>query len=192
MLSTTEFSGLGYSYEGVVFTDGQTQVVYYNQGDPRWADLPYGTDNIAGYACGPTAMSIVVSSLTSFTIDPANMSQWAYEHGHWCSGNGSYQTIITGACSEWGLKVEQCQRDETDRIKEALRQGKLIVAVMGPGHFTKGGHFIVLRGITPEGKILVADPASYTRSGQEWDLEIITDEASRYSLLSAPFWICGH
>ena len=192
VLSATEFSSLGYSYDGVAFTDGKVQVVYYNQGDPRWGDLPYGTDNIRGYACGPTAMAMVVSSLTSYTIDPANMSQWSYEHGHWCSGNGSYETLITGACKEWGLNVELCQRDEPDRIKSALRQGKLIVAIMGPGHFTKGGHFIVLRGITNDGKILVADPASYTRSLEEWDLEIITDECSQYSLLSAPFWIIGH
>ena len=65
------------SYDGVVFTDGETQVVYYNQLDERWKDLPYGTDNIGGYACGPTSMSIVVSSLTSETIDPPHMAQWA-------------------------------------------------------------------------------------------------------------------
>ncbi len=192
VLSATEFSGIGYSYEGVVFTDGQTQVVYYNQGDERWRDLPYGTDNIGGYACGPTAMAIVVSSLTSYTIDPPNMAQWAYENGHWCPGNGSYRTVVTGACAEWGLNVESCQRDEPQRIVDALASGKLVVAIMGPGHFTKGGHFIVLRGVTSEGKILVADPASYKRSGEEWDLSIITDEASTYSLLDAPFWICGN
>ena len=37
--------GSGQSYEGVIFTDGATEVVYYNQLDERWADLPYGTDN---------------------------------------------------------------------------------------------------------------------------------------------------
>lgn len=192
VLSSTEFSGVGFSYEGVVFTDGQTQVVYYNQGDERWRDLPYGTDNIGGYACGPTAMAIVVSSLTAYTIDPPNMAQWAYENGHWCSGNGSYHTVVTGACDEWGLTVERCTREEPQRIVDALSEGKLVVAIMGPGHFTRGGHFIVLRGVTSDGKILVADPASYTRSGQEWDLSIILDEASRYALLDAPFWICGN
>ena len=43
--------GSGQSYEGVIFTDGATEVVYYNQLDERWADLPYGTDNIYG-DCG--------------------------------------------------------------------------------------------------------------------------------------------
>lgn len=73
VLSSTEFSAMGLSYEGVVFSDGETQVVYYNQLDERWKNLPYGTDNIGGYACGPTAMSIVVSSLTSDTVDPPHM-----------------------------------------------------------------------------------------------------------------------
>ena len=76
VLSSTEFSAMGLSYEGVIFSDGETQVVYYNQLDERWKNLPYGTDNIGGYACGPTAMSIVVSSLTSDTVDPPHMAQW--------------------------------------------------------------------------------------------------------------------
>ena len=59
-LSETEFSALGLSYDGVIFSDGETQVVYYNQLDERWKYELYGTDTIGGYACGPTAMSIVV------------------------------------------------------------------------------------------------------------------------------------
>ena len=30
--------GSGQSYEGVIFTDGATEVVYYNQLDERWAE----------------------------------------------------------------------------------------------------------------------------------------------------------
>lgn len=43
-------------------------------------------------------------------------------------------------------------------MQEALSQGKLVVASMGPGTFTRGGHFIVLTGITDDGKIKVNDP----------------------------------
>ena len=89
--------GSGQSYEGVIFTDGATEVVYYNQLDERWADLPYGTDNIGGYGCGPTSMAIVVSSLTDQTVDPPTMAEWAYQNGYWCSGNGSYHSLIPGA-----------------------------------------------------------------------------------------------
>ena len=73
---------------------------------------------------------------------------------------------------------------------EALQQGKLVIAIMSKGHFTSSGHFIVLRGVTEDGKILVADPASVKRSNQEWDLRIITSEASRrVGSAGGPFWV---
>ena len=191
-LTDTEFTGGGVSYDGVIFTDGSTQVTYYNQLDERWKNLPYGTDNIGGYACGPTSMSIVVSSLTSDTVDPPHMAQWAYEHGYWCSGNGSYHTLIPGAAEEWGLTVEGCTAKEPQRIVDALGSGKLVVAIMGKGHFTKSGHFIVLRGVTSDGKVLVADPASYSRSQKEWDLSIVLNEAGKRAGAGGPFWIIGN
>ena len=43
-----------------------------------------------------------------------------------------------------------------------------VIASMGKGHFTNGGHFIVLIGVTDSGKILVYDPVSVNRSNQEW------------------------
>lgn len=191
-LSDTEFSAMGLSYDGVIFSDGATQVVYYNQLDERWKYEPYGTDTIGGYACGPTAMSIVVSSLTSETVDPPHMAQWAYENGYWCSGNGSYHTLIPGAAEAWGLSVEGCTVAEPQRIIDALTSGKLVVAIMTKGHFTSSGHFIVLRGCTADGKILVADPASYQRSEKSWDLSIILNEASKRAGAGGPFWIIGN
>ena len=69
---------------------------------------------------------------------------------------------------------------------DALASGKLIVALMSKGHFTSSGHFMVLRGVTSEGKILVADPASKKRSEQEWDISIILDEARKGAAAGGP------
>lgn len=175
----------------VRFTDGATEVVYFNQLDARYANEPYGTDNIGGYGCGPTSMSIVVSSLTSDIVDPVEMSEWAYENGYWCSKSGSYHSLIPGAAQAWGLPVSGCTASEPQRIVDALGQGKLVVALMSKGHFTSSGHFMVLRGVTSDGQILVADPASYSRSEKEWDLSIILDEASTRAGSGGPFWIIG-
>ena len=191
VIPASEFSDPDYCYDGVVFADEQTEVDYYIKYDERCRDLPYGTDNIGGYACGPTSMAIVISSLTDETVDPPTMARWAYEKGHWCSGSGSYRSVVSGACEAWGLSVSKCPREDPQKLIDALAGGKLVVAIMGPGHFTKGGHYIVLRGVTSGGKILVADPASYARSEQEWDLAIITAEASWYSQSDPPFWIIG-
>lgn len=172
----------------VRFTDGATEVVYYNQLDERYAGKPYGTDHIGGYGCGPTTMAIVVSSLTGETVDPVQMAAWSYENGYWCKGSGSYHALIPAAAENWGLAVEGCSASEPQRILDALAEGNLVVAIMSKGHFTRSGHFIVLRGVQ-DGKILVADPASYNRSGQLWELSIILGEASRGAAAGGPFWI---
>lgn len=151
---------------------------------------PYGTDHIGGYGCGPTSMAIVVSSLTDKTVDPVAMSKWAYENGYWCSKSGSYHSLIPGAAKHWGLPVEGCTASEPQRIVDALSNGNLVVALMTKGHFTSGGHFMVLRGVQ-DGKILVADPASYRRSQKAWNLNIILNEASRRADSGGPFWIIG-
>lgn len=172
------------------FTDGAVKVVYFNQLDERYANHPYGTDNIGGYGCGPTSMAIVVSSLTDDMVDPVEMAKWAYDNGYWCSKSGSYHALIPAAAKKWGLPVEGCPATGPQRIVDALSDGKLVVALMTKGHFTSSGHFIVLRGVADE-KILVADPASTTRSQQSWDLSIIISEASRSAGAGGPFWIIG-
>ena len=63
----------------------------------------------------------------------------------------------------------------------------MIIAIMGAGHFTSTGHFIVLRGVTDDGKILVADPVSYNRSTTAWDVSIILDEVKNAGS-GGPFW----
>ncbi|WP_253205644.1 C39 family peptidase [Clostridium estertheticum] len=84
-----------------------------------------------------------------------------------------------------GPKVEGGTANEPQRIIDALAQGKLIIAIMAKGHFTRFGHFIVLRGVTSDKKILVADPVSVKRSEEKWDLSIILNEAD----VGGPFWI---
>lgn len=181
--------GNGQNYEGVIFTDGATEVVYFNQLDERWANEPYGSDKIGSHGCGPTAMSIVVSSLAGETVDPPHMAQWSVDNGGYCAGNGSYHKLIPDAAKAWGLS---CESDlSAQDIVDALSSGKLVVVIMSKGHFTSSGHFIVLRGVTSEGKILVADPASVKRSNQEWDLSLIMNEARKGAAAGGPYWAIG-
>ena len=88
------------------------------------------------------------------------------------------------------ISIAEYERLTAQRITDALSSGKLVIAIMSAGHFTSSGHFIVLRGVQDE-KILVADPASRTRSEQSWDLSIILNEASKAAGSGGPFWIIG-
>lgn len=180
----------GQSFEGITFADGQTTVVYYNQLDSRWADIMYGTSSTIGEGgCGPTALAIIVSTLTGVNHDPVEMAEWAVKNGYRCEGNGSYHSIIPEGAKAFGLKVEGATAKDAAKIAEALAGGKLVGVIMSKGHFTSSGHFIVLRGITADGKILVADPASKSRSEQEWDFSIILNEACKGAGAGGPFWI---
>ncbi|MDR1208773.1 MAG: C39 family peptidase [Clostridiales bacterium] len=173
----------------IVFADGVTDVVYYNQADARWKNEPYGLDTIGAAGCGPTALAMAVSSLSGAIVDPLQMSRWAYANGYKCEGSGSYHSLIPDGARHFGLAVDYASSSDPQKIVNALASGKLIVAIMSKGHFTKNGHFIVLRGVTSDGKILVADPSSRSRSEQEWDLPTILDEARKDAGAGGPFWI---
>ena len=181
---------VGKSYENTVFTDGFVGMEYYSQFDPRWAELAYGESDTIGQAgCGVVCMATVVSALTGEVHNPVELEGWSAENGYYCEGNGSYHSLVPAAATAYGLTWEG--NLTAQGIVDALAEGKLVVAVMGEGHFTKGSHFIILRGITGEGKILVSDSASYDRSMQEWDLEVIVGEAAKAATAGGPFWAVG-
>ena len=172
------------SYEGVDL-DGLT---YFNQLDERWANEMYGkTDTIGVAGCGPTALAIAITNLTGEETDPVEVAEWSYENGYVCEGSGSYISLIPNAAEHFGLSVEKLGKSSAEELIQHLADGKMIIAIMGAGHFTNSGHFIVLRGVTGGGKILVADPVSYNKSIMEWDVSIILSEAKNAGS-GGPFW----
>lgn len=173
--AVTEFQEIG----GCTILTGGLPCVYYNQGDPAWKDQLFGTDPIGPYGCGPTVMAMVVSSLAGRAMDPAQMAQWAYEHDYWCQGSGSYLSIVEGTAKAFGLRCALNKQCGVPDLQAHLESGGLAVALMGPGHFTEVGHFVIIHGITPQGQLLIADPASRERSLVLWDPALIIKEATR-------------
>lgn len=171
-----------------VLTGGSVDVVYYNQGDDQWAEEAYGTDKIGGYGCGPTAMAMVVASMTDQEMDPAKMAQWAVDNGCWARKRGSYLSIVPEAGEDFGLQVASFSPSGPDGLRLELATGNILVALMGPGHFTESGHFIILRGVSLDGGILVADPNSSERSLTAWDAQLILDELSQNTGAGGPLW----
>lgn len=159
-----------------VLTGGNVDMVFYDQSDEVWSTQSYGTDDIGKYGCGPTAMSMVVSSMTVYDVNPAQMAAWAVENGHWAPQSGSYQSIVPGASRSYGLNCTTMTPPSAQELRDILADGGVVVALMGKGHFTDGGHFIVLRGVTSEGDILVADPNSRENSLQTWDAQLVLNE----------------
>lgn len=172
-------------------TGGGVEVVYYNQTDETRSDQKYGSDPLRSHGCGPTAMAMAVSTLTDTPVDPADLARLCVKQGYWCKNHGSYLSIVRGVAETYGLTCESldpASLDEDD-LYNRLANGDLAVALMTNGHFTRGGHFILLRGVTLGGEILVADPASRDRSLIPWDLSLIVEELSSSRNNGAPLWM---
>lgn len=172
-----------------ILTGGKHQVTYFYQAGEDWADQPYGTDTIGPYGCGPTVMAMAVASMTDTDTDPTAMAAWAVDNGYWARRSGSYHSIVLGAARSFGLEAEAFSSRDADDLRRALWGGSMLVALVGPGHFTSGGHFILIRGITLSGDVLVADPNSPERSLTTWDPQIILDELSSARDNGAPLWV---
>lgn len=71
-------------------------------------------------------------------------------------------------------------------LLQTLEEGKPVIAHMGPGLFTQGGHYILLRGLTEEGGVLVNDPASPERSAMAYPVEVFIQESKS----GAAFFVC--
>lgn len=174
-----------------VLVGGGLDIFYFNQTDEARQDQRYGSDRLATHGCGPTAMAMAVSSLTGEVADPADMAELCVQRGYWCRNHGSYLAIVPGIAEEYGLACESLDPEalDPDELYRRLAAGDLAVALMTKGHFTKGGHFILLRGTTLSGEILVADPASRDRSLIPWDLSLILEELSPSRHDGAPLWV---
>ena len=184
--SVTELKTVG---DQQLLTGGPVKIIYYQQGDERWGNLKYGSDRISTHGCGPTAMAMVVSSMTDTLILPQEMAQWAVNNGHWAHRSGSYHSIVIAAATAFGLQAESYPLRDADALRQELMGGNLLVALVGPGHFTQSGHFIILRGVTLSGDILVADPGSSDRSLVAWDAQLILNELSKSTASGSPLWL---
>ena len=192
------YSKLKYTHNTI--NQGGRDIVYFNQKDKPWNNMLYGflkTIGISG--CGPTSMAIVISTLTDQDIIPAEAADWSYHNGYLDQGYDkygeayaqTYHSFIPAFAIKYGLQCSGISKDtDTEtKIREALSSGYLVVAIMGPGHFTDGGHFIVLSGMTDDGDILVVDCASRQRTETTWDINVIISEANGNAGAGGPFWV---
>lgn len=175
------------TYNGSVPTS-LGELTYYNQHDTRWADYLWGgKDPLTSYGCGPTALAMLVTSFTEHSVTPPDTAAWAADNGYYSPGGGSHHNLIPEGLSAFGLKVESLPVHTPESIHSALNFGKILVLLMGPGHFTDKGHFIILTGTTPDGLVNVVDPQSLENSLIPWDASLILQELKNCGY-GGPIW----
>lgn len=172
------------------FPTAMGNLVYYTQHDMRWAGYLYGgSDPLYKFGCGPTVLSMIVTSFTDKPMNPAEMAAWSYEHSYWAPASGSFHSLISGGLSEFGLCCESVSNRSAQNIVSRLESGQILIALMDSGHFTQsGGHFIILTGISSDGRICVADPNNTLLTNQTWDPALISAELRKEAGFGGPLW----
>lgn len=153
-----------------------TGFVYYEQTWDAYKNYPYGTSTVGRAGCGPTSMAMVISNLTGTRVSPKYMADWAYKKGYFVSGRGSSYAIFTAASAMYGIKCSTISKTDKAAITDALKNGKYLITVVGPGTICKNRHFLMIRGITDDGKLLLADSGSYEHCLTAWDYNSVLKE----------------
>lgn len=136
---------------------GYQTVPQYFQTDYPY--IQYGNGTIATSGCSMTCLAMMATYLTGQEYTP---DQLAYHFGSY--GKNNIERL------EYGNAQMQLPNERTENVQEvlqALKTGKVAIAMMDDESvFTDTQHFIVLAGMTEDGKILVNDPfqPNYTAS----------------------------
>ena len=168
--------------QGRVFADtiGEVEVgeiPLLLQYDQRWGYGAYGASSVAVSGCGPACLSMVAAGLTGDnTVTPYAVAQYAGQEGYYVYGAGTSWSLMSRGASHFGLEGEELPLMKS-RMESALREGRPIICVVGPGDFTTSGHFIVITGMR-DGQFTVNDPNSAERSSMLWDYETLEPQIS--------------
>ena len=149
------------------------------QWDSRWGFNKIGNDFIAHSGCGPVVLANLYIYYTGDTsMNPVKMSQWAAEQGYFIDGAGSGWETFTSGAQSLGLSAYMINPG-FENVKNEVEKGRMIVLNVTPGDFTKGGHYIVIKGIE-DNKLVIHDPNSPKNSQMLWDYERVASQSRAY------------
>ena len=135
--------------------------------------------------CGPSAMAVCISSLTNKWVTPVDTTVWAYKNGYYSSAGASHE-MVPALAQQYKLECHGLGSD-VSKVRDALKKKHPVVALMGPGYFTKKGHFIVLVAIDDNDQVTVADVGSRQRTQYKYPLKEVIAQTKSASA-GGPCW----
>ena len=138
--------------------------------------------------CGPTALAMLVTSFTNTELTPPQAASWAYANGYYIEGSGSLHSLIPKGAAAFGLKCASMEKPTASKIKESLDKGNILVALMGAGHFTDNGHFIIIYTYSSDTQVYIADPKEPKNCDIPWDIDVILNELNQNAVSGGPMW----
>lgn len=136
------------------------EVPLYFQDD--YPDVMYGSGTVKDSGCSITALAMVASYLTDHEYLPDELAR--YFGG---TAENNIARLENGANA---MKLPFVKPVNWHKTREYLQEGYVAIILMeGRSAFTDSQHFIVVTGITEDGRYLVNDP--YSSNYERWDLQ---------------------
>ena len=158
-------------------------VVQYYQSD--YSNVSYGSGSIASCGCGPTSFAMVASTLLKKQVTPKDAVSWC-GNKYYVSGQGTSWSFFNAASEHFGISKPR-NVNSIDEVTNALKSGKLVISSQNKGLFTEHGHFILLSGISPDGKISVKDPNKNNAINKGYNNRLFTTQ--EINAAAASYWI---
>lgn len=157
-------------YADVTYGDGgyNSNVIYYNQRDYNNKFCGRTDGTIATSGCGVTSMAIVLSTFIDDSFTPPVVMEEAYGFGSCGKGiSGTSTSFFKKSAKLHGLGYKSVsKKGNLQTVINSLKDGNsLVIAHMGKGIFTRGGHYIVLARVNEKGQVYVYDCNNPKKNG---------------------------
>jgi hypothetical protein len=118
-------------------------------------------------------------------VTVSELAELSMEH-HFRVESGTSWGLFPFIAKQYGLNM--VQTDDMQTVQRALQSGSLVICSMGPGTFTKGGHFILAYDYTGE-LLYFCDPASTLRTGKGYSPNLVQKEHKEYFIFNKPITV---
>ncbi len=137
----------------------ETVPLYFQTDYP---DNLYGSGTIASSGCSITSLAMVASYLTGHTYLPDELADY---FGGYVGNNMERLEYASDM-----LQLPWKKATNWHEARKAMQEGCVVIVLMNQNSaFTDSQHFMVLTGLTEDGKVLVNDP--YEPNYSRWDLK---------------------
>lgn len=161
------------------------QPINYKQYDSRWSSTIYTKNNtynksqtIRNSGCGPTAMADIVATWWDNKVTPKTLAALSVANGYRTENSGTAWDFFRFCAQKYGAR-KFIQTSSYTIAAKALNEGACVICSMGPGLYTKQGHFICWWK-TDGTYNYVNDPASSASARAKSKCNIIKTQAKQY------------
>ena len=146
-------------------TNMHERMPFYYQRTGPWADLPYHGHTIKTDGCGIVAFAMAASYLLERNVEPPELVKWAGRRFAGLRGRGTRGVFFVKAAKAYGLTCTAT--NHVADAMHALRSGCPVIyyTKKSGGIFSIIPHYLVLSGITEEGRVLIHNPNGMNDGG---------------------------